>query len=70
MQILDYKYLDIVRENHDLEPFDDSATFGEDMEKRWDHFFKNHIVKDEQGNDAILYKDKYGNYRLSPANFH
>lgn len=40
MQILDYKYLDIVRENHDLEPFDDSATFGEDMEKRWDHFSK------------------------------
>lgn len=28
-----------------------------------------HIVKDEQGNGIILYKDKDGNYLLCPAKF-
>lgn len=67
MQILDMKYIDIVREDWGLDPTDDSATFGDDLDKRWEHFIRNHVVKDEEGNPTILYKDKDDNYRLIPG---
>lgn len=67
LQILDMKYIDVVREDWGLDPADDSATFGDDLDKRWEHFFRNHMVKDEKGNPTILYKDKDDNYRLIPG---
>ena len=67
MQILDMKYIDVVREDWGLDPTDDSATFGDDLDKRWEHFIRNHVVKDEEGNPTILYKDKDDNYRLIPG---
>ena len=67
MQILDMKYIDVVREDWGLDPTDDSATFGDDLDKRWEHFIRSHVVKDEEGNPTILYKDKDDNYRLIPG---
>lgn len=66
MTMLEYKFVDMVREDHGLDPNDNTATFGENMEDRWDNFFKSHIVMDEKGDDTILYEDVEGNYRLIP----
>lgn len=35
MIVLDAKYIDVVRNNWGLEAGDNTATFGEDLEKRW-----------------------------------
>lgn len=67
MAILDYKYIDIVREDWGLDPEDNTAMFGEDMENRWTHFIKNHVVKDNEGKDSIIYEDKDKNFRLIPG---
>lgn len=67
MAVLDYKYIDIVREDWGLDPEDNTATFGEDMDNRWKHFIKDHIVKDNEGKDTILYEDKDKNFRLIPG---
>ena len=64
--VLQMKYIDVIREDWGFERDDNSATFGEDVDCRWEHFVKNHIVKDEKGNDTILYADKDGKYRLIP----
>lgn len=69
MAILDMKYVDIVREKWGLDPADNSATFGEDMEKMWDHFIKNHVLMNDKGEPTILYTDKDNNYRLIPGKF-
>lgn len=66
MITLQYKYIDVVREDYGLNPDDNRASFGEDMEKRWDHFFKSSMVLDDKGEDTILYKDAEDNYRLIP----
>lgn len=62
--VLQSKFIDVIREDWGFDREDESATFGEDIDNRWMHFVKNHIVKDEQGNDTILYSDKNKNYRL------
>lgn len=67
MAILDYKFIDIVREDWGLDPEDNTAMFGEDMENRWTHFIKNHIVKDNEGKESIIYEDKDNNFRLIPG---
>lgn len=67
MAVLDYKYIDVVREDWGLDPEDNTAVFGEDMENRWRHFIKNHIVKDNEGKETILYADKDKNFRLIPG---
>lgn len=69
LAILDMKFIDIVREDWGLDPEDPTATFGDDLDKRWDHFIREHIVKDEKGEPTILYKDKDGNYRLIPGKY-
>lgn len=69
MQILEMKYIDVVREDWGLDPDDDTATFGEDLDKRWEHFIREHVVKDDQGNPTILYRDKDGNFRLIPGKY-
>ena len=60
------KYIDVIREDWGFARDDNSATFGEDVDHRWEHFVKNHLVKDEKGNGTILYADKDGKYRLIP----
>lgn len=67
MEVLDFKFLDVIREDWGFDPFDNSVSFGDDMEHRWENFFKNKRVKDEEGNPTILYEDKDGNYRLIPG---
>ena len=69
MQILEMKFIDVVREDWGLDPNDDTATFGEDLDKRWDHFIREHVVKDDKGNPTILYRDKDGNFRLIPGKY-
>lgn len=64
---LEYKFIDVVRDEWGLEPDDESATFGNDMDTRWEHFIMNHLVFDEDGNPTILYTDKDGNFRLIPG---
>lgn len=66
MSVLDYKYVDVVRDYWGLDPEDNTALFGEDMENRWNNFIKNHVVKDNEGKDTIVYEDKDKNYRLIP----
>ena len=57
----------LIRENWGLERDDDTATFGEDFNIRWEHFVKAHLVKDDKGNEVdFMYEDKNGNYRLVP----
>ena len=69
MQILEMKFIDVVREDWGLDPDDNTATFGEDLDKRWDHFIREHVVKDDKGNPTILYRDKDGNFRLIPGKY-
>lgn len=69
MAILDYKFIDVVRDDWGFDPNDESASFGEEMETRWESFVKNHVVKMENGEDSILYEDKEGNYRLIPNKY-
>ena len=65
--VLQSKYIDVIRENWGFERDDDTATFGEDFNTRWQHFVKNHLVKDDKGNELeCLYEDKDGKYRLVP----
>ena len=65
--VLQSKYIDVIRENWGFERDDDTATFGEDFNKRWQHFVKAHLVKDDKGNEVdCLYEDKDGKYRLVP----
>ena len=64
--VLQMKYIDVIREDWGFARDDNSATFGEDVDHRWEHFVKNHVVKDEKGKDTILYADKDGKYRLIP----
>lgn len=66
MTTLQYKYIDVVREDYGLDPNDNRASFGEDMDKRWENFFKSSTVLDEKGEDTVLYQDIEGNYRLIP----
>lgn len=66
MTILDYKYIDIVREDYGLDANNEKASFGDDMGKRWDNFFKSSTVVDDKGEDTILYEDVEGNYRFIP----
>lgn len=66
LAILEYKFIDVVRDDWGLDPNDDSATFGDDMDTRWDHFIQNHIVRDDEGNPTILYEDRDKRYRLIP----
>ena len=40
MQILEMKFIDVVREDWGLDPNDDTATFGEDLDKQWEHFIR------------------------------
>lgn len=68
MMVLDAKYIDVIRDDWGFDANDETATFGEDFDKRWDHFIKNHIVKNN-GKDTILYKDKIGRYRLIPNKY-
>ena len=46
---LQAKCINVIRENWGLERGDELATFGEDFNKRWQHFVKNHLVKDDKG---------------------
>lgn len=69
LQVLDAKYIDIVREDWGLDPNDETATFGDDFENRWDHFIKNHRVLDENEQPTILYKDKDEKLRLIPGKY-
>lgn len=69
LQILDMKYIDIVRQDWGLDPEDETATFGDDLDKRWDHFIRKHVVEDEKGKPTILYRDKDENLRLIPGKF-
>ena len=65
--VLQSKYIDVIRENWGFERDDDTATFGEDFNKRWSHFVKAHLVKDDKGNEVdFMYEDKDGKYRLVP----
>ena len=65
--VLQAKYIDVIRENWGFERDDDTATFGEDFNTRWYHFVKNHLVKDDKGNELdFMYEDKDGKYRLVP----
>ena len=65
--VLQSKYIDVIRENWGFERDDDTATFGEDFTKRWPHFVKAHLVKDDKGNELdFMYEDKDGKYRLVP----
>ena len=65
--VLQTKYIDVVRENWGFARDDDSATFGDDLSCRWQHFVKNHLVKDEEGKEiSCMYEDKDGKYRLIP----
>lgn len=66
MTILEYKYIDIVREDYGLSPNNEKASFGDDMEKRWEKFFKSSTVLDDKGEETILYEDVEGNYRFIP----
>ena len=65
--VLQSKYIDVIRENWGFSKDDDSATFGDDLGRRWEHFVKNHLVKDDKGNELdFMYEDKDGKYRLVP----
>lgn len=64
LYILQSKFIDVIREDWGFDREDNSATFGEDIDNRWLHFVKNHIVKDDEGNETILYTDKNNNFRL------
>ena len=65
--VLQTKYIDVVRENWGFARDDDSATFGDDLSCRWQHFVKNHLVKDDEGKEiSCMYEDKDGKYRLVP----
>ena len=65
--VLQTKYIDVIRENWGLERDDDTATFGEDFNIRWEHFVKAHLVKDDKGKEVdFMYEDKEGKYRLIP----
>lgn len=60
---LQYKYLDIMRKRAGI-PIDEmNATFGEDFDHRWKHLVKEHIIKDEKGNELNFYEDVDGNYQ-------
>lgn len=50
LAVLDYKCIDVAREDWGFEPDDDTTNFGENMENRCVNFIKNHIVRDESGN--------------------
>ena len=64
---LQSKYIDVIRENWSFDRDDDTATFGEDFNKRWQHFVKAHLVKDGKGKEVnFMYEDKEGKYRLTP----
>ena len=69
LQVLDMKYIDIVRDDYGLDPGDPTATFGDDLDRKWDHFFREHIVQDDKGKPTILYKDKEDKFRLIPNKF-
>ena len=65
--ILQTKYVDVVRENWGFDRNDDSVSFGDDLEHRWQHFVRNHLVKDDEGKEiSCMYEDKDGKYRLIP----
>ena len=65
--VLQSKYIDVVRENWGFNKDDDTATFGSDLGRRWEHFVKNHLVKDDEGKEiSCMYEDKDGKYRLIP----
>ena len=65
--VLQSKCIDVVRENWCFEKDDDTATFGSDLGRRWEHFVKNHLVKDDEGKEiSCMYEDKDGKYRLIP----
>lgn len=66
MMILDTKFIDVIRDNWGLDPNDETATFGDDLDSRWDHFIRNHVVTNK-GKDTILYRDKDGAFRLIPG---
>ena len=46
--VLQSKYIDVVRENWSFEKDDYTATFGSDLGRRWEHFVRNHLVKDDE----------------------
>ena len=43
--VLQMKYIDVIREDWGFARDDNSATFGEDVDHRWEHFVKNHVGK-------------------------
>ena len=64
--VLQSKYIDVIRENWGFSKDDDTATFGDDLGRRWEHFVKAHLVKDDKGNEFdFMYEDKEGNTTYS-----
>lgn len=67
--ILDMKFIDVVRDDWGLDPEDATATFGDDLETRWDYFLRKHIIRNEKGEETILYQDRDEKYRLIPGKY-
>ena len=65
--VLQSKCIDAVRENCDFDKDNNTATFGDDLSRRWELFVWNNLVNDDERNEIdCVYEDKNGKYRLIP----
>ena len=62
---LEHAFIDVLRVIFGLDPNDKTAMFGDKIENRYSNLVKEHMCKDDDGNDTGLYVGADGLYRVA-----